>query len=420
MKYILVVFLISFCSLGILNTPVFSEDSTNYPDSLIENNPNIYLDCQECDFDYLRRELTFVNFVRDRKQASVHILVSEQRTGSGGREFTVEFIGKNEFSTMTDTLKLITIESDTDDKIRTELNRIFKLGLIRYVARTPLSKDISIGYSKPSQSVEVKDKWNYWVFQVEGNFWLNGQKSYRSFNFWGNLSARRVTEKMKLYFEIWGNYNEDRFDYDDYEALSISRSKGTSGSIIKSIHNHWSIGYFYNVYSSSYSNTKNSIWSSPGIEYNLFPYDQSSRRQLRFIYKLSANYVKYDEETIFNKFEEWLTEQSLRVSLELIQPWGSISTTLSGSHYFHDFSKNRVRLYGRFSFRVFEGFSFNMDGQVSRIRDQLSLRKGSADEEEVLLRRTELATSYSYRASVGISYSFGSIYNNIVNPRFGN
>jgi hypothetical protein len=40
--------------------------------------------------------------------------------------------------------------------------------------------------------------------------------------------------------------------------------------------------------------------------------------------------------------------------------------------------------------------------------------------EEILVRQLELATGYQYEFSVGISYSFGSIYNNVVNPRFRN
>jgi hypothetical protein len=39
---------------------------------------------------------------------------------------------------------------------------------------------------------------------------------------------------------------------------------------------------------------------------------------------------------------------------------------------------------------------------------------------EVLLRLRELATEYSFDFGVGLSYTFGSIYNNVVNPRFGN
>ena len=55
----------------------------------------------------------------------------------------------------------------------------------------------------------------------------------------------------------------------------------------------------------------------------------------------------------------------------------------------------------------------------SWIHDQLYLRKGSATTTSVLLRQQALKTSYSYYGNVGLNYTFGSIFNNIVNPRFG-
>ncbi|CAN5874922.1 hypothetical protein BH18ACI5_BH18ACI5_26540 [soil metagenome] len=39
--------------------------------------------------------------------------------------------------------------------------------------------------------------------------------------------------------------------------------------------------------------------------------------------------------------------------------------------------------------------------------------------EEILLRLRELQSGYEYEISFGISYSFGSIFSSIVNPRFG-
>jgi len=50
----------------------------------------------------------------------------------------------------------------------------------------------------------------------------------------------------------------------------------------------------------------------------------------------------------------------------------------------------------------------------------LSLVKGGASREEILLKRKELATQFRYFTYFGLSYTFGSIYNNVVNPRFGN
>ena len=156
----------------------------------------------------------------------------------------------------------------------------------------------------------------------------------------------------------------------------------------------------------------------PAIEYDLFPYSESTRRQFRFLYKLGFNRVKYVEETIYEKTEETLYNQSLTATLEFRQPWGNISTTLEGSHYFHDPSFYRIKLQGYISVRVFRGFSFNVRGRYERIHDQLALPKGDATIDEVLLRRKELATDYDYSFSVGFRFTFGSVYSNVVNPRF--
>ena len=39
--------------------------------------------------------------------------------------------------------------------------------------------------------------------------------------------------------------------------------------------------------------------------------------------------------------------------------------------------------------------------------------------EGILLSRKQLATDYEYNLRVGVRYTFGSIYSNVVNPRFG-
>lgn len=58
-------------------------------------------------------------------------------------------------------------------------------------------------------------------------------------------------------------------------------------------------------------------------------------------------------------------------------------------------------------------------GRFERIHDQLSLPSGGASLDEVLLRIKELETSYDYSFSLGFRYTFGSVYSNVVNPRFG-
>ena len=45
----------------------------------------VFLDCDRCDEDYLRKEVTFIDYVRNREDADVHVLVTTQDTGGGGR-----------------------------------------------------------------------------------------------------------------------------------------------------------------------------------------------------------------------------------------------------------------------------------------------------------------------------------------------
>ena len=90
------------------------------------------------------------------------------------------------------------------------------------------------------------------------------------------------------------------------------------------------------------------------------------------------------------------------------------------SQHLNHLDRYHVEVYSQADVRLFKGFSFNVFAEYSKIKDQISLRKDGASAEDVLLRLRQLATGYSYSVNFGISYRFGSIFNNIVNPRFGN
>ena len=172
------------------------------------------------------------------------------------------------------------------------------------------------------------------------------------------------------------------------------------------------------IFVSSYSNLDQAIWVNPTLEYNIFPYQESTRREFRFQYILGWNMNDYHEMTIYEQSEEKLLKEALEIDFELHESWGSAELNVEGSHYFHDFKKNRLDIRGELSLKILKGFSYNIYGGYSLIHDQLSLSKGEASQEDILLQTQELATQYSYWGSMGISYTFGSIYNNIVNPRF--
>jgi len=168
----------------------------------------IFLDCERCDEDYIRTEIAFVNYVRDRKEAQVHVLITTQETGSGGTEFTITFIGQLNQAGMSDTLKFNSKQTSTQDEIRQGLVRVIKMGLLRYVAKTPQAEQISIAYNKSEETKAVVDRWNYWVFGINLDSFLNGEKSTSFISLYGSLTANRVTPAWKINLSLSGHYFE--------------------------------------------------------------------------------------------------------------------------------------------------------------------------------------------------------------------
>ena len=190
--------------------------------------------------------------------------------------------------------------------------------------------------------------------------------------------------------------------------------------IVKSLGEHWSAGAKLNLRSSTFNNTNFSMDFFPSVEYNLFPYSESTHRQMRFLYGFGDSFNIYNDTTIYNQIRENRLQQILQIAYRVEEKWGSINLSLEGSNYFHDLSKNKVVLNGYIQIRIIKGLSFSIWGSAARVNDQLSLVRGELSEADILLRLQELQTSYQFSGSFGIAYTFGSIYNNIVNPRFGN
>jgi hypothetical protein len=395
---------------------IFSQETNSKSDTLRKDALNIFMETS----DYIRKEIPYVNYVRDIKDAGVYIISTSQRTGSGGTEFTYFLIGQNENTGMRDTISFVISPDETQDERRIKEVRTLKMGLMRYVAKTPLSKYMKISFSEPLSETVSSDKWNSWVFRTSFNGWLDGQQSYKSTNLNGNISAGRVTKDWKIDLRARYNYGIDKFEIENDIIKSDNNSKSLSALIVKSISDHWSYGGSMYLGSSSYSNYSMSSAIMPGIEYNLFPYSESTRRQLRILYSIGYNYVNYIDTTIYNKTKEGHLQHSLSAAYEVVQKWGSINVSLNYSNYLHDWSKNNLSLNGFINLRIAKGLTVNFGGGASIIHDQLGLVKGGATTEEVLLRRKELATQFQYYTNFGFSYTFGSIYNNVVNPRFGN
>jgi hypothetical protein len=399
---------------------LFADDvALTYQEELKKAAPKVFIDCRRCDRDYIRTEITFVNYVRDRQDSDVHVLITTQRTGSGGQEYAMDFIGQRDYSSIRHTLKYVSNRTDVRDEVRKGYVEVLKRGLFPFVMNSPIAEHISILFKEKLEPTAVEDKWNFWIFNVGLRGSVSGEESRSERSIRGNISANRVTPEMKLRMSVSGEFEEDTFDINGDTIVSTSSEKDIDGMYVKSFGDHWSAGGWTELESSTYSNYDLKFNLAPAIEYNFFPYYESTRRRLRVLYRLNYYYNNYIEETMYGKTSESLWGQSLDVTLEVKQPWGNATISVDGSHYFHDASKNRVSLWGHMSIRLVRGLNLDIFGSYSRIHDQLNLPKGDASLDEILLRRRELATDYDYRISIGLSYTFGSVYSNVVNPRFG-
>ena len=88
----------------------------------------VFLDCDRCDEDYLRKEVTFIDYVRNREDADVHVLVTTQDTGGGGRQWTLKFIGLGAYQGVDQTLIYNSPQTATPDETRAGFAEVFKLG----------------------------------------------------------------------------------------------------------------------------------------------------------------------------------------------------------------------------------------------------------------------------------------------------
>ena len=413
--------------IGILSIIILLFISFAYADSCDTiDNISVYIDYEYGDLKYIKEQISNVNYVRFKNEADVFILFTEQSTGSDGEKYTIDFTGANKFSGIDESLFFILEHDATAEDKRIKSVQCLKMGLVRYLCRTSMADKLMIIFPDHEKKEILKDKWNNWVFSTSLSGYMSGEEASLSQNFWGNVSANRITEYSKIQISFYGSMSRDRFEWDDEIYKSSSNSKSLNSYYIRSWTDHLSYGLWVYAYTSSYSNIDISIGLYPCLEYNLFPYSEANRKQLRFQYQLNPNYVNYTERTIYEKFDEKLLRHSFRTEIEYIQSWGSMSISFVASQnlvidasVLENLDKNKLSLYGETSWRIYKGLSLNLWGNTSRVHDQLSLAAGDISTEDLLLKRKELQTQYTYFLSLGLSYSFGSIYNNIVNPRFG-
>jgi hypothetical protein len=389
------------------------------PPPLLEHAPMVFLDCRRCPETHIRNEISFVNYVREAAAAQVHVIITDQPTG-GGTLYTLAFIGRGAFGGLDQTLTYSSPQNSTDSQERDGLTSMLRVGLVPYIARTQMVDRLRINFARegaaPAQVLE--DSWKNWTFEVYGGGNFNTESSQDSWSARYGFYANRVTEQWKVRLRPYFNYNSRTIRRNNADDIIVRQKRhGVESYLIRSVGGHMGAGVFAEYITNDVDNLRHGVTLTPAIEYSLFPYAEATRRSITFTYRLGYEMVDYIQETLYEKTEEALAHHSLNASVQFRQPWGSISSGVTGFSYLHDSQYHRIMLNSNVSFRLGGGVSLNVGGSYQRINDQLNLPRGEASLEDILLQRRRLATAYRGSGSIGLSYTFGSIFSNVVNPR---
>ncbi len=386
-----------------------------------------YLDCQEigCDRDFLVTEMKWVNWMRDRFDAEIHLLVTSEATGSGGRRYTLVAIGQKQYAGTSDTLSYTANPNDAEDTRRRGLLRVISQLLLPYAAKTPLGPRLTVSFAAPASGAAAtdataKDKWNFWTYSISANGYASGEKRQSSGNYNGSLSANRTTEAWKIRLSGNLSYSNSSYSFSDGSTYkTLQRSYSTNGLVVRSVSPHWSVGGRAQVGRSDYYNTDLDASATGAVEWNFYPYEQFARRKFAVLYGVGLQTYRFHETTIYDRDRETRPLHALNASFSKRQPWGSVNVSVNASQYLNTFKYYNAGVYGGVDVRVGKGFSVNFSGNMSRVRDQLYLPRGEATDADIIARQKALSTNFRYFMFAGLRYQFGSIFNSVVNPRFG-
>ena len=383
----------------------------------------LFLDCNFCDETFIRQEMPYVDHVRDREVANVHVIVTREDTGSGGEARILDIIGLGVFEGLDFSTVFNAPANASDAEERDGFLRTLEAALVPYLMQTPLRDQLRVDIV-PSEAggMEVlqttDDPWNNWTIEVYADGSADFESRQRSFDTRYGVFVGRVTEEWKLQLRPFFNYNYDRFERDEGTITSSARRDGVTSYAVRSISPHWSVGAYGDVLTSTFSNVEWRYRFMGAVEWSLYPYREANRRQLTVAYRAGGSHITYQDTTIYNEIEQLLPQHLLNAEYEVVQPWGGVEIGVNASQYLQDLSFYSLQFNAEFEVRVTRGLSVEIGGFLELIHDQINLPKGSADLEEVLLRRRQLETNYEAGISFGLRYRFGSLLNNVVNTRF--
>jgi hypothetical protein len=378
------------------------------------------------DFNYLRNNIRFVDFVNDRFSSDVHIIVTNKGTGGGGEHYYISFTPVTIHFVDKLMLNCITSYQDSQDDVRYKFTETIKTGLLVFANEKQLyyqvkvGDDISVDNGRFLNST-TPDKWDNWVFNIGLDGGFDSEEQETEYSYTVALEANRITDMLRIRND-YEYEREDKF-ITKYEGTTerkihvFNREQEFRSRITYSLSSHWSAGIILEGNQTSYRNIESNAMANPAIEYNFYPWQQVDRHLFTIAYYVGPSYYNYYEPTIFNKTDELLWAESLLVELEKVEEWGELELSLEASHYLPDFTYFSLQFGAELSVKIAKGLSLELGFEAERVNNQLYLPASELSDEELLLNVRKLPTAFEISGDIGIRFQFGSIYNNIVNQR---
>lgn len=397
----------------------------------------VFLDCSggrgwapHCDGDLYRQEITFVDWVREPQDAHVHVILTTQGAGGGGSRYTLDFLGRGSLEGMGDEYTYTSSVTDVESETVEGLLRTMRLGLVRFALAAGYGDRLAVELRAPAEGEEPgeeggpvspeEDPWNFWVFDIDADVSYESEDLQESQEYGFGVSANRTTEAWKFNVRANGSFERETFELPEEDRVVHNDQDrwNVSAFAVKSLGEHWGVGAELAADNSTRLNRDLLVGFSSGIEYDYFPYAQSNRRVLLARYIVSVENVQYQDTTVFDLLEETVYRHELGLDYEAREPWGNANIGAGISQYLDRTDAWSFDVRGFVRYRLFRGFSINVNGEYREVHDQIYLSKEELSDEDVLLGRRSLPTESQIEFRVGLSYSFGSIFNNAVNERF--
>lgn len=386
--------------------------------------PRLALDCgRDClDGDYYRQALSYFDWVRDQHEADIAIRVVKQLASNGGWSYTLTLRRPRQPASAAIVRTVSAAPGDSPAADRERLFRAAMLSLLEALRGSPHEDafQVSLPERTDTDLAAVSDGWDHWVIAPELGAIVEAESNFYFMELEASLSVRRITELTKFRSTTTFTRRSVSYVLEDDERVS-GHVNGLTQRLMYawSVGRHWAFGALGVGGTGIYENYELHLHGGPIVEWNAFPYEENASRQLRFAYQAGAWYSRYFERSVLGRRQETRPYHALSLIVDLNQAWGSVQAVLQANEFIDDPARWRLAAGLTFTLALVAGLALQFEGEVAWIHDQINLRRRGLTDREVFLETRELEKTVSLTAEFGFSYTFGSVHNAIVNPRFG-